>query len=909
MTEFSRRQIGPSVQEQQLMLTELGYASLEELTRAALPPELLDHTPLRLPAAADEASVLARLSQLAAQNNPGRSMIGLGYYGTITPAVIRRDILTNPTWLTAYTPYQPEISQGRLQALLVFQTMVAELTGMPLAGAGLLDEATAVAEAAAMALRASKRTRVVVADGVFDATWAVLRTRLPRVGATVEQMGDDLSDVAAVIVQTPISDGRLQSADELRGLAGKAHAAGALVIASADLLALTLVEPPGSWGADIVVGTAQRFGMPLFYGGPHSAYLACTQALLRQMPGRLVGVSVDADGAPGLRLAMQTREQHIRREKATSNICTAQALMGVAAALYGVYHGPAGLTEIAAALAHSAQALAGDLVAGGYKLRHDHFFDTLCVETGAATDAIWQAAHDRGIQLRRGDGFIGVSIGEDATPVDLAAVRTAFGIAEVGESSWGGLVATREAGFMAQPVFNEHHSETEFMRYVHGLTLKDYALDTGMIPLGSCTMKLTPAAAAEAMLLPGFANLHPGVPAEDATGYATLMRELAGWLTEITGFSALSFQPNAGSQGELAGLLAIRAYHEARGEAGRDICLIPASAHGTNAASAAMAGFNLQQVRVAADGCIDLDDLATKVAASGDRLAVVLVTYPSTHGVFEHTMTRVAELAHSVGAQVYVDGANLNALAGLAKPGRFGADVSHLNLHKTFAMPHGGGGPGVGPVAALDHLAPYLPSPDQHQVAGAAYGSAGLLPISYAYLSLMGASGIRQASAVAVLNANYLAHRLRGAFPVLYSGAGGLVAHECIFDLRDLPHHVTVDDVAKRLIDYGFHAPTMSFPVAGTLMCEPTESESKGELDRFVDAMLSIRAEIDAIESDDNVLVNAPHTIARVAADTWTHPYTRAQAGFPMGVTADKYWPPVARIDNVYGDRNLVTSF
>ncbi|MCL2783005.1 MAG: aminomethyl-transferring glycine dehydrogenase [Propionibacteriaceae bacterium] len=898
------------------MLAQLGFATLDELTAAAVPEDLRDGAALALPNAVDEPTALAHLQALAAMNNCGRAMIGLGYHGTITPAVIRRDVLTNPTWYTAYTPYQPEISQGRLEALLVFQTMVADLTGLPCAGASLLDEATAVAEAVAMALRAQrgKKTRVLVSNDLFDTSLAVLRTRLPRVGAelvvtNVATLNDaDLVDAAAVVVQTPTRDGRMQPTDELRDLAQRAHGASALVIAAADLLALALVTPPGQWGADIAVGTTQRFGVPLFYGGPHAAYIACDDKLVRQLPGRLVGVSVDADGAPALRLALQTREQHIRRDKATSNICTAQVLVAIVAAFYAVYHGPDGLRAIAQGLHDKARALAGDLVTAGFTPVHDTFFDTLWVPTDDRTDAIWQAAHDAGVQLRRHDDFIGVALGEDATADDLATVRAAFG-APSGASPWGGLGATlRDDEYMTQAVFCDNRSETQMMRYMHSLAVKDYALDQGMIPLGSCTMKLTPAIAAEALLLPGFANLHPFVPASDAAGYAQLADELGGWLNEVTGYDAISFQPNAGSQGELAGLLAIRAYHEARGDFSRDICLIPASAHGTNAASAVMAGLTVVNVAVAPDGSIDVEDMAAKVADFGHRVAVVMVTYPSTHGVFEDTMRHVAQLAHDAGAQVYVDGANLNALAGLAKPGHFGADVSHLNLHKTFAMPHGGGGPGVGPVAARAHLAPYLPGVGHHEVAGAPLGSAGLLPISHAYVALMGADGLRQASQVAILNANYLAHRIASAFPVLYVGAGGLVAHECILDLREMTAttHISVDDVAKRLIDYGFHAPTMSFPVAGTFMVEPTESESKAELDRFADAMLAIRDEIAQVASADNVLVNAPHPLARVTADEWTHPYSRSQAAYPQGRSGAKYWPPVARIDNAYGDRHLI---
>ncbi|MCL2463987.1 MAG: beta-eliminating lyase-related protein, partial [Micrococcales bacterium] len=730
------------------MLATLGYGTLDELTAAALPAGLSDEA-LDLPQPVDEAGALAQLCEMASLNHPGRAMIGLGYYGTLTPAVIKRDVAQNPGWYTAYTPYQPEISQGRLEALLVFQTMVADLTGLPCAGASLLDEATAVAEAVAMAMRGGGRGRsvVFVDEGVFESSQAVLRTRSSRLGAQVEVVDvtaltpAQLATACAVVVQTPTSDGHLQPTASLAAMSERAHQSGALVVAAADLLALALVAPPGQWGADIAVGTTQRFGVPLFFGGPHAAYLACGESLVRQMPGRLVGVSIDADGKPALRTALQTREQHIRREKATSNICTAQALVAILAAFYAVYHGPEGLRGIAQRLHDETRALAGDLVAAGFTPAYDSFFDTLWVPAGERAKRIWAAAHDAGVQLRCdmgpvGEGHIGISIGEDATVADLAVVRAAFGASRDAEP-WGALGATpRTDEYMTHPVFHVHRSETQMRRYMHSLVAKDYALDQGMIPLGSCTMKLTPAVAAEAWLLPGFTDVHPFVPAGDARGYARLMSELGGWLEQITGYDAVSFQPNGGSQGELAGLLAIRAYHEARGESGRDMCLIPGSAHGTNAASAAMAGLSVVVVAVAPDGSIDVDDLTAKVAEYGPRLAAIMVTYPSTHGVFETTMSKVAELAHGAGAQVYVDGANLNALAGLAKPGHFGADIGHLNLHKTFAMPHGGGGPGVGPIMALAHLAPYLPAAAHHQVAGAPHGSAGMLPISHAYIAL-----------------------------------------------------------------------------------------------------------------------------------------------------------------------------
>jgi len=913
------------------MLAGLGYDSLDALTDAAIPEALRTTSPLELPGPRNEAEVSATLRELAARNNPGRSLIGQGYAGTLTPAVIRAGVLGDPGWYTAYTPYQPEISQGRLEALLVFQTMISDLTGLPVAGAGLLDEASAVAEAVAMARRSVKdvtRARVLVDAGLYPASLAVLRTRAGRLGVEVVvtdlARADVLDGCFAVLVQTPTRDGRLAATTELAGIAERAHAAGALVIAAADPLALTLVVPPGEWGADIAIGSTQRFGVPLFYGGPHAAYLACRDALVRQLPGRIVGVSVDADGVPALRLALQAREQHIRREKATSNICTAQSLVAVMAAMYAVWHGPEGLRAIASGIHERACALAGALRAAGFVLRHESFFDTVWVEAPGRATALWDAAHAAGLHVFLDRDAIGVSLGEDVTDADLAALRSAFGAGPSGEP-WGTMAAMpRTSPYLTHPVFGAYRSETAMRRYLRTLSRRDFALDQGMIPLGSCTMKLTAAIELEALGLPGFAGLHPFVPPEDAAGYAELIGTLERWLCVVTGYEAVSFQPNAGSQGELAGLLAIRAYHEHRGEAGRDVCLIPASAHGTNAASAACAGLQVVVVKTAPDGTVDLDDLAARCDEYGPRVAAVMVTYPSTHGVFEETLPRVVALAHGVGAQVYVDGANLNALAGLVKPGEAGADVSHLNLHKTFAMPHGGGGPGVGPVAVAAHLVPFLPTDARGgdggiMVAGSPYGSAGLLPISYAYVALMGADGVRRASQVAVLNANHIAARLHEAFPVLYTGRGGLVAHECILDVASVvaPVHLSVDDIAKRLIDYGFHAPTMSFPVAGTLMVEPTESEDKGELDRFCDAMLAIRAEIDQVaggtwSADDNPLVNAPHPLSRVTAEEWTHPYPRALAapgastGLVAGRGPDKYWPPVARIDNTYGDRHLV---
>jgi len=922
------------------MLDALGYPSLEALLDAAMPESIRADGDLALPAARSEEAVLAELRDLAAQNRPLTAMIGLGYYATVTPAVLRRNILEDPAWYTAYTPYQPEISQGRLEALLAFQTMVADLTGLPTAGASLLDEATAVAEAMALARRQVRKGSVLLLDAAtLPQTVAVVQTRAAALGVDVVVARGPLVEALqqheafAVVVQVPGADGRLPSADELASIAAKAHENGALVIAAADLLGLALVAAPGAWGADIAVGSTQRFGVPLFYGGPHAGYISVREGLERALPGRIVGVSVDADGTPAYRLALQTREQHIRREKATSNICTAQVLLAVTAAMYAVYHGPQGIRAIAEQVHARTRSLAGSLSAAGVEIVHDAFFDTLTLQVpGRAADVV-QAARAGGVHVRLVDAdHVGVSLGEGVPDKALAAVCSAFGATYDAAASAGGLAGhERAVDYLTHPVFNAHHSETAMLRYLRALSDRDFALDRGMIPLGSCTMKLNATAELEPISFPGFADLHPFAPAEDARGYAELVTRLADWLVAITGYDRVSLQPNAGSQGEFAGLMAIRAYHRSRGDEQRTVCLIPSSAHGTNAASAAMAGMRVVVVKATDDGSVDLSDLRAKIEQHAAELAAIMVTYPSTHGVFEETITQLCELVHDAGGQVYVDGANMNALVGLAMPGRFGADVSHLNLHKTFAIPHGGGGPGVGPIGVREHLAPFLPNhplaPDAGPatsygpVSAAPWGSAGVLPISYAYIALMGPDGLAEATQTAVLNANYIARRLGERYPVLYTGRAGLVAHEAILDLRPLTKAsgITVDDVAKRLIDYGFHAPTMSFPVAGTLMVEPTESESLRELDRFCDAMLAIRDEADAVQqgrwpADDNPLHNAPHTLARVTAEQWTHPYTRAEAGFPAGRWAgpisaegqDKYWPAVARIDGVYGDRHLV---
>ncbi len=941
MDVFENRHLGPDERDCAAMLGALGLRSLDELADVAVPGAIRMAGPLDLPPALTEQAAQARLAALAALNRPGRSMIGLGYHGTVTPAVIRRNVLENPGWYTPYTPYQPEISQGRLEALLNFQTAMADLTALPIAGASLLDEATAVAEAVALARRTHRKGQVVLVDaGLLPQSLAVVRTRALAAGVEVVEASDLIEglqrhDAFAVVVQTPDADGRVRPLDELRAIAAKAHENGATVVAAADPLALALLTPPGEWGADVAVGSTQRFGVPLFYGGPHAGYICVREGLERQLPGRVVGVSKDAAGAPALRLALQTREQHIRREKATSNICTSQVLLAVVASCYAVYHGPDGLRAIAEDIHHRTRRLAANLAAHGHTPEHDAFFDTLTVRVPGLAAEVVAAARESGVHLRLVDrDRVGISVGEDATAADLHGVVAAFGGVWDDDGRWGGLgQPERASAFLTSPVFHRYRSETEMMRYLRALADRDFALDRGMIPLGSCTLKLNSAASMEPISYPGFAGLHPFVRPADAEGYAVLLHDLERWLCAITGYDRVSLQPNAGSQGEFAGLMAVRSYHLSRGEEQRDVCLIPASAHGTNAASAAMAGLRVVVVGTAADGSIDVDDLVAKIAQHRERLAVIMLTYPSTHGVYEAQVTDVCDLVHEAGGQVYVDGANLNALMGLAQPGRFGADVSHLNLHKTFAIPHGGGGPGVGPIGVRAHLAPFLPNhpllpeagPDTSYgpVAAAPYGSAGVLPITWAFIAMMGGEGLRRASQTAVLAANYVATRLAARYPILYTDAAGRVAHECILDLRPLTKAtgVTVDDVAKRLIDFGFHAPTMSFPVAGTLMVEPTESESLAELDRFVAAMLAIADEADAVAAgtwpaDDNPLRNAPHTQAECTADAWTHPYPRSRAAFPSGVRTgqvasgarDRYWPPVARIDNAYGDRHLLCS-
>ena len=933
---FVARHIGPGDDDTAKMLAVVGMASLDELVERAVPAGIRSAGLLDLPAAASETEVLAELRALAQRNRVTVPMIGLGYAGTTTPAVIQRNVLENPAWYTAYTPYQPEISQGRLEALLTFQTVIEDLTGLAIANASLLDEATAAAEAMTLARRTSRAPQdavfVVDAD-CHPQTIAVLRTRAEPLGLRL-QVADLTGGLPAqaqlfgLLLQYPGSSGVVRN---LAPLIAAAKEQGAVVAVAADLLALTLLTSPGEMGADLAIGTSQRFGVPLGYGGPHAGYLAVRTGLERSMPGRLVGVSVDATGAPAYRLALQTREQHIRREKATSNICTAQVLLAVMAGMYAVYHGPEGLADIARRTHRMAALLAVALTDAGQQVGPEPFFDTVRVVTPAAAGVVARA-RAAGVDLRLVDAeTVAIATAETTTRAHLDLVVKAFGGVP---PDWDALdISTpdrlpaglaRSSPYLTHEVFRIHRSETAMLRYLRRLSDQDLALDRTMIPLGSCTMKLNGTTEMQSVTWPEFADLHPYAPPDHAAGYHALIADLERWLCEITGYDACSLQPNAGSQGEFAGLLAIRAYHRANGDDQRDLCLIPASAHGTNAASAVMAGLRVLVVATTATGDVDVEDLHAKIDAHRDRLAALMVTYPSTHGVFEAQITDICAAVHDAGGQVYVDGANLNALVGLARPGHFGADVSHLNLHKTFCIPHGGGGPGVGPVAVRAHLAPYLPgnplaadgSGPVSAVSGAPFGSAGILPISWAYIRLMGAAGLLRATEVAILNANYVAARLQPHYPVLYTGRGGLVAHECIVDLRPLTRDtgVTVDDVAKRLIDYGFHAPTMSFPVAGPLMIEPTESEDLAELDRFCDAMIAIRREIDRIAdgnwpADDNPLRAAPHTAASVTTAQWQHPYSRETAAFPGAVrSATKYWPPVGRIDSAYGDRNLVCS-
>ncbi len=931
---FAARHIGLDAAALDHMLGVIGVGSLDEMAAKALPAGILDALNAQgiapgletLPEPATEHQTLAELRALADSNTVAVSMIGQGYYDTLTPPVLLRNILENPAWYTAYTPYQPEISQGRLEAILNFQTMVADLTGLEIANASMLDEATAAAEAMTLMHRAVRGSanRLAVDSDVFAQTAAVLATRAEPLG--IEIVTADLRDglpegeFFGVIVQLPGASGRVTDWSKL---VEQAHERGALVAVGADLLAMTLIAPPGEFGADVAFGSAQRFGVPMGFGGPHAGYLATHTSHARQLPGRLVGVSQDADGTPAYRLSLQTREQHIRRDKATSNICTAQVLLAVMAAMYASYHGAEGLTEIARRVHGHARALAAGLQSAGVDVVHDAYFDTVLARVPGRATAVQDAAKARGINVWRvDDDHVSVSCDEATTDGHIADVLEAFGAAPAGGQASTD-IATRTTEFLTHPAFTSYRTETAMMRYLRSLADKDLALDRTMIPLGSCTMKLNAATEMESITWPEFGRQHPFAPADDAPGLRRLIADLQEWLTGITGYDAISLQPNAGSQGEYAGLLAIHDYHAARGQSHRDICLIPSSAHGTNAASAALAGMRVVVVGCRENGDVDLDELRAKVAENAENLAALMITYPSTHGVYEHDIAEICGAVHDAGGQVYVDGANLNALVGLARPGKFGGDVSHLNLHKTFCIPHGGGGPGVGPVAVRAHLAPFLPGhplaeelPHGHVVSAAPYGSASILPITWAYIRLMGADGLRKASLAAIASANYIARRLDEYYPVLYTGENGMVAHECILDLRPITKAtgVTVDDVAKRLADYGFHAPTMSFPVAGTLMVEPTESEGLAEVDAFCEAMIAIRGEIDKVGSgewpaEDNPLCNSPHTAECLLVADWNHPYTREQAAYPLGKGfRPKVWPAVRRIDGAYGDRNLVCS-
>ncbi len=933
---FSTRHIGPNEPEVADLLKTVGFDSLDDLIDAAVPKNIRLQGELDLPAGASEAEALAELRAISRKNRIARSFIGAGYYGTITPPVIQRNILENPGWYTAYTPYQAELAQGRLEALVNFQTMVTDFTGMEIANASMLDEATAAAEAMALChATRSDRKKFFVADNCHPQTIEVVQTRAKALGLEVAtgdfskffaEGGEAGSEFFGALVQYPATDGTVWDYSEF---VEQAHAAGALVVVAADILALTLLKSPGEMGADVAVGSTQRFGVPIGFGGPHAAYMATRDEFKRHLPGRLVGVSHDAEGRNAYRLALQTREQHIRRDKATSNICTAQVLLAVMASMYAVYHGPNGLTAIARRVHSLACRLAESLGQAGCKLVAENFFDTIAVRPPKrSVDDILGAAAQRGINLRKvHDAAIAISLDETTSSKDLADLCEIFGARLNSEEASARIPESlvRKSEFLAHPIFNTHKTETEMLRYLRKLESRDLSLCHSMIPLGSCTMKLNATAEMFPVSWPEFSAIHPFAPKEQAAGYAEMCQQLEDWLAEITGFAAVSLQPNAGSQGEYAGLLAIRGYHESRGEAHRTVCLIPTSAHGTNPASAVMAGFKVVPVACLKDGDIDLADLRAKADQHAAELGALMVTYPSTHGVFEPTIREICQIVHGAGGQVYLDGANMNAQVGLCRPGDYGADVCHLNLHKTFCIPHGGGGPGVGPIGVAPHLVDFLPglpslsstgnTAAAGPVAAAPYGSASILTISWMYIRMMGRRGLTNASKIAILNANYIARRLDSCFPVLYKGAKGLVAHECIIDLRQWKSAgIEVEDVAKRLMDYGFHAPTVSWPVAGTMMIEPTESESKGELDRFCDAMISIHREIKEIadgklDRKDNLLKNAPHTARQIAAGDWKHPYTREQAAYPAPWTRDfKFWPSVARIDNVYGDRNLFCS-
>ena len=930
--EFIARHVGPSTEDQQQMLSVLGCANLQELTAQVVPEAIAMTEDLAIVDGCTEAQALAELREIASHNKVFKSFIGQGYYGTITPNVIQRNILENPAWYTAYTPYQPEISQGRLEALINFQTMISDLTGMEMSNSSMLDEGTAAAEAMALCQRMSKSksSRFFVDSDCLPQTIEVIKTRAEPMGIEVEvaDPADFAGEAFGILLQYPGASGEVR---DYRDIIGKVQAQKGLAVMAADILSLVLLESPGSLGADVAIGTTQRFGVPLGFGGPHAGYMATREAYKRNLPGRLVGLSQDANGNPAYRLALQTREQHIRREKATSNICTAQVLLAVIAGMYAVYHGPEGLQRIAQRVHLLTSVLAEGLRLNGMVPTNKHWFDTLTLHTGSRTDAIIKAAAEREMNLRQIDAeHIGLSIDETTGTEDIIAlwgillVENSLDLnalaAEVAAALPDDLIRTD--GFLTHPTFNSFHSETEMLRYLRKLADKDIALDRAMIPLGSCTMKLNATAEMLPITWPEFSNMHPFAPHDQTGGYRAMIDELESMLCAATGYDAMSLQPNAGSQGEYAGLLAIRGYHESRGDTHRTVCLIPSSAHGTNPASAQMCGMQVVVTKCDDQGNVDIADLKEKAATHSENLAAIMVTYPSTHGVFEEGIKEICQIVHDHGGQVYIDGANLNAMVGVCQPGKFGGDVSHLNLHKTFCIPHGGGGPGVGPIGVGKHLEPFLPKEVEGgdrrgaQVSAAPFGSASILPITWMYIRMMGRAGLKQATEVAILNANYMANRLQDHYQVLYTGANGRVAHECILDVRPIKDDVgiSVDDIAKRLIDYGFHAPTMSFPVSGTLMIEPTESESKAELDRFCDAMIAIKHEVNQVANgefqlDDNPLVSAPHTAAVVTGDEWTRAYTRSQAAYPLDSLRDnKYWPPVGRLDNVFGDRNLVCS-
>lgn len=929
-TPFSARHIGLEPSDQQAMLNTLGYHDMASFIRDVVPAGIHSSSPLELGDALSEQAAIAELRRLAKQNKVYRSLIGQGYYASFTPYVIQRNLLENPAWYTAYTPYQPEISQGRLEGILNFQTMITDLTGMDLSSSSLLDEGTAAAESMALCKRMakSKSQSFFVDENCFPQTIEVVKTRAKPLGIDVvvgDPLAQDNYDHFGWLVQYPGANGDVR---DFEGLIATAHEHKSLVVMAADILSLLLLKSPGETGADVAIGCTQRFGVPLGFGGPHAAYMATREAFKRSLPGRLVGVSQDSHGKPAYRLALQTREQHIRREKATSNICTAQVLLAVIASMYAAYHGPQGLRAIAERVHRLTGQLASGLDALGFERENTHFFDTLTIRTGDRTQAIHLAAREQEINLREIDGTtLGISLDETCDNAQVEQLLAIFAEKAITlpDTAIDGIEASlkRQSAVLTHPVFNSYHSETEMMRYLRKLSDKDIALDRAMIPLGSCTMKLNASAEMMPISWPEFSSIHPFVPADQVVGYKAMIEETERMLCEITGYDAMSLQPNAGSQGEYAGLLAIKAYHDSRGEGHRNICLIPSSAHGTNPASAQLCGMRVVVVKCDSQGNVDLNDLRSKADECSENLAALMVTYPSTHGVFEESIQEICDIIHDHNGQVYIDGANLNAMVGVCQPGKFGGDVSHLNLHKTFCIPHGGGGPGVGPIGVGKHLEPFLPGHYTNgdtsavgAVASAAWGSASILPITWMYIKMMGAKGLREATEAAILSGNYIAKQLSDAYPVLYTGRNHLVAHECIIDLRPIKDScgVSVDDVAKRLIDYGFHAPTMSFPVSGTLMIEPTESESKAEIDRFIEAMLMIRQEINEVESgtasaDNNVLSNAPHTAEALTSDEWNKPYSRSQAAYPVpSLRASKYWAPVGRLDNAYGDKNLQCS-